>query len=122
MRNTKFNTFSEVKVGDTIYWSSLDCEHIHSTIVTGITLILDGEHIPEFCDIKFSTNDSIEFSMCKHLTKIHNCIVFPWKSDSNIIYAGTSKEVVAKAILKEINKKIEILQNKKERFVKNYYA
>ena len=87
MSNTKFNTFSEVKVGETIYWSSLDCEHIHSTIVTGITLTLDGEHIPEFCDVKFSTNDSIEFSMCKHLTKIHNCIVFSWKSDSNIIYA-----------------------------------
>lgn len=115
------NTFSEVKVGDIIYWTSINCDHIHSTIVTGQNIELDGTHSPEFCEIKFSTNDGIEFSICKYLTKAHNCVAFTKNDNNSTIYVGTSKEIVAKTILNEINKKIKILQNHKERFIENFH-
>ena len=116
---TNKKTFSEVKVGDKLYYSSLNMEHIHSTIVTEIKLILDGEHVPEFCNQVISTSDGFEVTMSKYLMGIHDCYVYAHKHPENLICVGTSAQTVASYILKEVDEKIKVLESYKDRFVNN---
>lgn len=119
--NTTFKKFSDIKVGDNLYWSSPDMDHISSTLVTDIHLELDGEHLPKCCDVSFTTVDSFNFSINNLILDKHNLVIFTHKVNDNTIYIGTSKEVVANYILKYYEEKINFLEYKKSKFIKNVY-
>ena len=110
-------TFAEVRVGDTLYWSAIDMDHISETIVTDTHLNLDGEHMPSVCNVIFETNDSFKFDICNCLLPLHNCIIFSHKFSNNEIYMGTTKEAVATQILKTLDSKINFWTNHKARFI-----
>ena len=119
--NTDFKNFSDIKVGDKLYWSSPDMDHISSTLVTDIHLELDGEHLPKCCDVSFTTVDSFNFSINNLFLNRNNLVIFTHKVNGNTIYIGTSKEIVATHILKYYEEKINFWENKKSRFIKNVY-
>lgn len=112
-------TFAEVRVGDTLYWGAIDMDHISTTIVTDTHLNLDGEHMPNVCDVTFETNESFKFDICNCLLPLHNCIIFAHKFSDNEIYIGTTKEAVATQILKTLDSKIKFWANRKERLINN---
>ena len=113
-------TFADIHVADTLYWSTIDMDHISETIVTDTHLNLDGEHLPKTCDVTFKTNEGFSFDICNCLMPMHNCIIFTHKITGNEIYIGTTKEAVAKNILKTLDSKILFWANRKERFLENY--
>ena len=112
-------TFTEVRVGDTLYWGAIGMDHIAETIITNTHLNLDGEHMPSVCNVTFETNDSFKFDICNCLLHLHNCIIFSHKFPDNEIYIGTTKEAVATQILKTLDSKINFWTNRKERFIEN---
>lgn len=119
--NVNFKNFSEVKVGDILYWSAPDMDHISTTLVTDIHLELDGEHLPKCCDVIFKTNEGFEFDINNCILNRHNCVIFDHQVRDNTIYIGTEKEVVATHILRYYEDKINFWKNKKSRFINNVY-
>lgn len=119
--NVNFKNFSDIKVGDKLYWSAPDMDHISSTLVTDIHLELDGEHLPKYCDVIFTTVDSFEFSINNLILNRHNLVIFDHKINGNTIYIGTAKEIVATHILRYYEDKINFWENRKSRFIKNVY-
>ena len=117
--NVNFKNFSEVKVGDILYWSAPDMDHISTTLVTDIHLELDGEHLPKCCDVIFTTIDSFEFSINNLILNRHNIVIFDHQITGNTIYIGTTKEVVANQIIKYFDRKINLYNNMKIRFINN---
>lgn len=117
--NVNFKNFSEVKVGDILYWSAPDMDHISTTLVTDIHLELDGEHLPKCCDVLFTTVDSFEFSINNLILNRHNMVIFDHKITGNTIYIGTTKEAVANQIIKYFDRKINLYSNMKIRFINN---
>ena len=95
-------TFADVKVGDNLYFCAKNMNRVLTTLVTSINLILDGEHIPQCCDQSRCIIDK------------HNCFI-----DINGTCIGTSPDVVANQILKELNRKIADLQRYKEKIENN---
>ena len=110
-------TFADIRVGDILYWGAIGMDHIATTIVTDTHLNLDGEHLPKVCEVTFKTNDSFEFDICNCYINIHNCIIFTHEINGNEIYIGTTKEAVAKNILKTLDSRISFWTNRKERFI-----
>ena len=110
-------TFADIRVGDILYWGAIGMDHIATTIVTDTHLNLDGEHLPNVCEVTFETNDSFKFDICNALLKIHNCIIFAHQVNDNEIYIGTTKDVVATQILKTLDSRISFWTNRKERFI-----
>lgn len=119
MNNNMEKTFADIRVGDILYWSAIDMDHIATTIVTDTHLNLDGEHLPKVCDVTFKTNDGFDFDICNCYIGIHNCVIFTHEINGNEIYIGTTKEAVAKNILKTLDSRISFWANRKERFIKN---
>lgn len=113
-------TFADIRVGNILYWGAIDMDHISDTIVTDTHLNLDGEHLPDLCEVTFETNENFKFDICNALLRIHNCIVFQHKVTGNEIYIGTTKEAVATQILKTLDSRISFWTNRKERFLENY--
>ena len=113
-------TFADIRVGDILYWGAIGMDHIATTIVTDTHLNLDGEHLPNVCEVTFETNDSFKFDICNALLRIHNCIIFTHQVNDNEIYIGTTKEAVAKNILKTLDSRISFWTNRKERFIERY--
>ena len=99
-------TFADIRVGHKLYWGTVGMDHIGDTIVTDTHLNLDGEHLPNACEVTFETNDSFKFGICNLLLKMHNCVIFTHKITGNEIYIGTTKEAVANQILKTLDSKI----------------
>ena len=117
--NVNFKNFSEVKVGDILYWSAPDMDHISTTLVTDIHLELDGEHLPKCCDVIFTTVDSFEFSINNLILNRHNIVIFDHQITGNTIYIGTTKEAVTNQIIKYFDRKINLYNNMKIRFINN---
>ena len=113
-------TFADIRVGHKLYWGAVGMDHISDTIVTNTHLNLDGEHLPNACEVTFETNDSFKFGICNLLLEMHNCVIFTHKITGNEIYIGTTKEAVANQILKTLDSKISFWTNRKERFLENY--
>ena len=113
--------FSDVKVGDVLYWSAPNMNHISTTLVTDIHLELDGEHLPKCCDVLFTTVDSFEFSINNLILDKHNIIIFEHNITSNTIYLGTTKEAVANQIIKYFDSQINLYNNMKIRFINNIH-
>ena len=113
-------TFADIRVGDILYWSAIGMDHVATTIVTNTHLNLDGEHLPSVCEVTFETNEGFKFDICNAFLRIHNCLIFTHQVGGNEIYIGTTKEAVAKQILKTLDSKISFWVNRKERFLENY--
>jgi len=113
-------TFADIRVGDTLYWGAIGMDHVATTIVTDTHLNLDGEHLPKVCEVTFETNESFKFDICNALLKMHNCVIFTHQTTDNEIYIGTTKEAVAKQIVKTLDSKIVFWTNRRERFLENY--
>ena len=107
-------TFADVKVGDTLYFCTKNMNRVLTTLVTSINIILDGKHIPQCCDQSIVTNDGLCVQMSRCIIDKHNCFI-----DINGTCIGTSPDVVANHILKEINRKIADLQRYKEKIENN---
>ena len=110
-------TFANIRVGDILYWGAPDMDHISTTIVTDTHLNLDGEHLPNMCEVTFKTNDSFKFDICNALLRIHNCIIFTHQVNGNEIYIGTTKDAVANNIIKFLDNKIAFWTSRKERLI-----
>jgi hypothetical protein len=115
--NANFKNFSDIKVGDKLYWSAPDMDHISSTLVTDIHLELDGEHLPKCCDVIFTTVDSFEFNINNLILNRHNLVIFDHKINGNTIYIGTTKMAVANNIIKFLDNKIAFWASRKERLI-----
>lgn len=113
-------TFADIRVGDILYWGAIGMDHIATTIVTDTHLNLDGEHLPKVCDVTFKTNEGFNFDICNCHIGNNNCVIFTHEINGNEIYIGTTKEAVAKNILKTLNSKISFWANRKERFIERY--
>ena len=111
--------FSDVKVGDVLYWASIDMDHVSTTLVTDIHLELDNEHLPKCCDVRFSTVDSFEFSINNLILDKHNMVIFDHQVEGNTIYLGTTKEAVINYMIKYFDMQINIYNNMKMRFINN---
>ena len=112
-------TFVDIRVGDILYWGAIGMDHIATTIVTDTHLNLDGEHLPKVCEVTFKTNDGFNFDINNCYINIHNCVIFTNEINGNEIYIGTTKEAVAKNILKTLDSRISFWTNRKERFIEN---
>lgn len=114
-------TFADIKVGDILYWGAIDMDHVSTTIVTDIHLELDGEHMPKFCEVTLTTNESFKFTICNILLDKHQCIIFSHQLPDNEIYIGTSKNVVATNILKRLDNHIKFWKDRKYRLIKRTF-
>ena len=99
-------TFADIRVGDTLYWGAPDMDHN-----------LDGEHMPNVCEVTFKTNDSFEFDMSNCLLDKHDCVIFTHRINGNTIYIGTTKMTVANNIIKFLDNKIAFWASRKERLI-----
>ena len=88
-------------------------------LAEAIHLELDGEHLPKCCDVIFTTVDSFEFSINNLILNRHNIVIFDHQITGNTIYIGTTKEAVTNQIIKYFDRKINLYNNMKIRFINN---
>lgn len=111
-------TFADLKVGDILYFGTIDSDHIMMSRLVSIEMLPDLDNCyTNNSDIRFTPIEFGYFDINKIIVDKHDVIYYTFNDCG--IWCGTSKIAVANHILNAIKSKIDVWNNKMNRLINN---
>ena len=113
-------TFSELKVGDTLYFGTLDSSHIMESKLISIEMMLsDDNKFNHNSNIRFTPVEFGFFDIPQIIMKYHRVVYYEYNNTG--FWCGTTKEGVRNAIIIEMTRKRDLWQNRIDRLMSNEF-
>lgn len=113
-------SFADVKIGDSLYFGSIDLSHIYESKVINIEMLPDEDDCFTIrSEVRFTPIEFGQFSISKCILDKNDAVYYTLPNGTGV-YCGTSKEVVFNCVMDELNNKRKFWQDKINRFVDNY--
>ena len=111
-------TFANMKVGDSLYFGCLDSDHVMESKLISIEMLPDNDDCyTHRSEIRFTPVEFGNFTINKMILDHHDVVYYTYNNQG--FWCGTTKEAVAKHVLRAMNSKIDIWYNKMIRFSNN---
>lgn len=111
-------TFAEMKVGEKLYFGALDCPHIMDSTLVKIEMFVDEDDCYTIRSaVRFTPIEFGNFEISKCILDKNDAVYYEF--NGNEFYCGTSPEVVAICVTKELKKKRDFWENRIKRFKEN---
>lgn len=111
-------TFADMKVGEKLYFGTLDCSYVMESTLVNIEMLTDEDNCYTLrSNVRFTPVEFGNFEISK-CTLAYNDAVY-YEFNGNWFWCGTSKEVVIECVLKALNEKRALWDNRINRFIDN---
>ena len=111
-------TFADMKVGEKLYFGTLDCPHVMESTLVNIEMLTDENNCYTLqSNVRFTPIEFGNFEINKCILAYNDAIYYEF--NDNWFWCGTSKEAVISCVLNALTDKRNFWQNRIDRFVKN---
>jgi len=111
-------TFKDLNIGDTLYFASINSSNIIESRLVGMKILPDENGIYSNGEyILFTTDGFSQFKIPRLLCDMYDVIIIEF--NNNKYWCSTSKETVAKCIIKAMEDEKNLWANRLIQFINN---